>query len=159
VQGVVATARRIDRLLTGDDRIHLLAAAYLHDVGYAPEVVRTGFHPLDGALYLRALGHDRLACLVAHHSEARFEAQARGLTDALAAFHRERGRVTDALIYCDQLTGPTGQLLTLRERRLDILARYGLDHIVYQSYLHALPYLSLAVARTQRRLRQAKLSA
>jgi len=31
-------------------------AAYLHDIGYAEPLVDTGFHPLDGAVYLRGLG-------------------------------------------------------------------------------------------------------
>ena len=57
----------------------LIAAAYLHDIGYAPELEDTGFHPLDGARWLRAQGQERLACLVAHHSGAWFEAEARGL--------------------------------------------------------------------------------
>ena len=35
------------------DRRLLLAAAWLHDIGYAPTVRKTGFHPLDGGLYLR----------------------------------------------------------------------------------------------------------
>ena len=34
----------------------LVAAAWLHDIGYAPELVETGFHPLDGARYLRREG-------------------------------------------------------------------------------------------------------
>ena len=31
----------------------MTAAAWLHDIGYAPAVDDTGFHPLDGARYLR----------------------------------------------------------------------------------------------------------
>ena len=34
----------------------LVAAAVLHDVGYAPTVALTGFHPLDDARYLAGLG-------------------------------------------------------------------------------------------------------
>jgi hypothetical protein len=32
-----------------------VAAAWLHDIGYAPAIAEsgTGFHPLDGARYLR----------------------------------------------------------------------------------------------------------
>ncbi|WP_349497869.1 HD domain-containing protein [Actinoallomurus iriomotensis] len=33
----------------------LAAAAWLHDIGYSPEVVDTGFHPLDGARRVRCL--------------------------------------------------------------------------------------------------------
>jgi hypothetical protein len=74
----------------------LAAAGYLGDVGYAPELVRWEFHPLDGAFWLRGQGVDRLAGLVAHHTGPRFEAEAHGLADALARFSDERSAVTDA---------------------------------------------------------------
>src|SRR6266540_3850423 len=47
-------------------RLRIRAAAYLHDLGYAPALVQTGPHPLDGARHLRALGLERLAGLVAY---------------------------------------------------------------------------------------------
>ena len=56
--GVVEQARAFTNLPELDV---LVAAAHLHHIGYAPVLVRTGFHPLDGALFLRALGHERMA--------------------------------------------------------------------------------------------------
>jgi hypothetical protein len=87
-QGVVETVRWVGEVLDEEDRSYLIAAAYVHDIGYAPSLVKTGFHPLDGAQYLRSLGYERLACLVAHHSEARFEARLRGYGHELNAFSR-----------------------------------------------------------------------
>jgi HD domain len=49
-------ARRIARVVPPADRDLLVAAAYLHDVGYAPELAKTGFHPLDGARWIRDHG-------------------------------------------------------------------------------------------------------
>lgn len=44
----------------------LVAAAWLHDIGYAPSVRQTGFHPLDGAMFARSAGFGELvASLVA----------------------------------------------------------------------------------------------
>jgi hypothetical protein len=60
VQGVARQAQRVAAILPASDRDVLLAAAYLHDLGYAPPLVQTGLHPLDGARHLRALGHERL---------------------------------------------------------------------------------------------------
>src|SRR5579859_5216811 len=68
VRGVVERSYQIGAIFNENDRSYLIAAAYLHDIGYAPSLKKTGFHPLDGAVYLRALGEERLACLVAHHS-------------------------------------------------------------------------------------------
>src|SRR5579864_6072296 len=95
VQGVIERARQVGETFNENDRCCLIAAAYLHDIGYAPELKETGFHPLDGARYLWSLGYERLASLVAHHSEARFEARLRGYEAELAEFPRERSAVAD----------------------------------------------------------------
>jgi hypothetical protein len=47
----VAVADQAERLalaFDARDADQLVAAAYLHDIGYAPALVITGFHPLDG---------------------------------------------------------------------------------------------------------------
>src|SRR5689334_6767867 len=68
-QGVAARARSLAPVL-GADADLLEAAAWLHDIGYAPGLALTGLHQLDGAWYLRDAQHaDALLCqLVAHHS-------------------------------------------------------------------------------------------
>lgn len=59
----------------------LQTAAILHDIGYSPDIVRSGFHALDGAVFLRARGVDEeVVSLVAHHSCAHLEAGLRGLS-------------------------------------------------------------------------------
>lgn len=78
VQGVVETARCVGEMFGEEDRSYLIDAAYSNDIGFAPSLMKTGFHPLDGARYLHSLGYERLACLVAYYSAARFEAQLRG---------------------------------------------------------------------------------
>ena len=52
VQGVARQAEHAASRLGCRDGV-LVAAAWLHDIGYAPGVKDTGFHPLDGARYLR----------------------------------------------------------------------------------------------------------
>jgi hypothetical protein len=158
VQGVVETAQWVGQTFDEGNCSYLLAAAYLHDIGYAPALQKTGFHPLDGACYVRSYGYERLASLVAHHSEARFEAQLRGFDLALSAFPREPSAVADALVYCDMTTGPTGLHLSLQERLADIFCRYGETDIVTQALRQARPYLTLAVGRMQRRLRRCGLT-
>src|ERR1700742_4955285 len=114
--GVVHRARALASTAPAADRPVLIAACYLHDVGYAPELEDTGFPPLGGARWLRQLGHEPLACLVAHHSGAQFEAAERGLADELAAFPEERSVVADLLTYCDLTTDSNGQEVTLSAR-------------------------------------------
>jgi hypothetical protein len=155
VRGVGSHAQRISHTLDEDDRLHLIAAAWLHDIGYAPTLAATAFHPLDGAHYLRSLGHERLARLVAYHSSARWEAEALGLADELAAFPREDSATSDALTYCDMTTSPTGQHITLADRLAEIAERYGAEHLVVRSLERAYDHLAGAVQRTQERLRAA----
>src|SRR3984893_14015822 len=85
-QGVAATARGLAPVL-GRDADLVTAAAWLHDIGYAPGVATTGSHRLDGARRLRdAEGARGMLCrLVAHHSCASNEATERGLARELAA--------------------------------------------------------------------------
>jgi predicted hydrolase (HD superfamily) len=107
-RGVAATARTLGPML-GCDADTVTAAAWLHDIGYAPALHDSGFHPLDGARYLRDVERaGPLLCrLVAHHSCARIEAAERRLADDLVREFKPAARgLSDALIYCDMTTGP-----------------------------------------------------
>lgn len=115
-------AGQISWILPEGERDLLVCAALLHDLGYAPPIARTGFHPLDGARYLAERGWPaRLVGLVAHHSEAGLQAAALGLAEELAAFPEDTGVVAASLTYVDMTTGVDGQWLTLPER-LDLMA-------------------------------------
>jgi hypothetical protein len=151
-QAVARQAGRVAVVLSAEDGDVLVAAAFLHDVGYAPSLNRLSFHPVDGARFLRGHGQERLACLVAHHSGARFEAQERGLVDELAAFPVEEGPVMDALTFADMTTGPAGQPMTLDQRVDEILRRYPPDDPVHRAIVRAQPQLEAAIERTRRRL-------
>jgi HD domain len=152
VQAVARQAGRVAAVLSADDGEVLVAAALLHDVGYAPSLNLLGFHPVDGARFLRTHGQERLACLVAHHSGARFEAEERGLVDELADLPLEEGPVMDALSYADMTTGPAGQSMTLDQRIDEIQRRYPPDDPVHRAIVRARPLLQVAVERTRQRL-------
>jgi HD domain-containing protein len=153
VRAVGECAREVGAILDQEDRHHLIAAAYLHDIGYAPGLQRTGLHQLDGARYIRSLGAERLARLIAHHSEARFEIRLRGFATELAAYEREQSWVSDALTYGDLTTGPTGLPMTFEDRVAEVEQRYG-DGEIVEALRQATPYLVSAVERTKDRLRQ-----
>ena len=111
VQGVAARARTLKPSL-GADADLIEAAAWLHDIGYLPELAHTGLHGLDGARYLRDVQHaDPMLCrLVAHHSYAVIEAEERGLADVLTReFAPPPQPLADALTFCDMTTSPDGE--------------------------------------------------
>ncbi|GAA4514092.1 HDIG domain-containing protein [Actinoallomurus oryzae] len=132
VQGVARQARSLAPIL-GDDADLLESAAILHDIGYSPDLVVTGFHPLDGARYLREEHHaDAVLCaLVAYHSCAINEAEDRGLAGELAAEFTPASRLlSDALTYCDMTTTPDGRPVEVEGRLSEIQTRYGPEHLV-----------------------------
>ena len=152
VQVVADKARSLATVLPDEDADLLVAAALVHDVGYAPSLNRLGFHAVDGARFLRAQGQERLARLVAHHSGARFEAEERDLVEELAAFPVQDGPVMDALTFADMTTGPAGQPMTLEQRIEEVQRRYRSDNPVHRAIVRARPDLQAAINRTRQRL-------
>jgi putative nucleotidyltransferase with HDIG domain len=154
VRAVAAKAEGIALVLADNDRPVLVSAAWLHDIGYASGIASTGFHPLDGARFLRQQGFDdRVTELVAHHSCAVVEAEEREMYGELAAeFHREYSPTADALWYCDMTTGPDGQDFDVLERLDEIRNRYGPDHVVTRFINRAELDIVDAVRRTEERL-------
>ncbi|WP_086708334.1 HD domain-containing protein [Streptomyces antimycoticus] len=135
------------------------AAAVLHDIGYSPSIATTGFHPLDGARFLRDQeGMDeQVVRLVAHHSCALLEAEERGLREELAGeFPVERPELVDALIFCDMTTTPDGGHTTPTARLDEIVQRYGPDTIVGRFIQRAAPEIHAAAARVERRMAEAE---
>jgi len=154
VRGVADTARTLTPILGGKADL-LTAAGLLHDIGYAPSLEDSGFHPLDGARYLRDTEHaDTMLCrLVAHHSCAIIEAEEQGVAADLAREFKPPPRaLCDALTYCDLTTGPDGQRMTAEQRLADIRARYGPAHPVIRALARSEPRLIAAVGRVSRKL-------
>jgi hypothetical protein len=154
VQGVAAQARSLASILGADAEL-LEAAAWLHDIGYLPELVDTSFHPFDGARYLRDVCHaDPALCrMVGRHSCAIIEAEERGLADELAReFPPSDPVLSDALAYCDMTTTPNGCVVSVGDRLSEITERYGPYNVVTRFIRRAEPYLISSVARTTFRL-------
>ncbi|WP_171060164.1 HD domain-containing protein [Streptomyces montanus] len=153
-QGVAQRARSLGPIM-GDDAELLEAAAVLHDIGYAPAIALTGFHPLDGARFLRdrERADERVVRLVAHHSCALLEAEERGLRPELEGeFEPERPDLVDALLYCDVTTTPDGTRTTPADRLDEIVRRYGPDTIVGRFIQRAAPEMHAAAKRVEDRL-------
>jgi HD domain len=153
VQGVAARARSLMPVL-GTDGDLLEAAAWLHDIGYAPGLAATGLHALDGARYLRDAQHANvmLCRLVAHHSCAIIEAGERGLADVLSyEFEPAPQALSSVLTYCDMTTSPDGELVPVERRLAEIYDRYGPGHLVSRSIQRATPMILRAVGQVQDR--------
>ncbi|MBD3554177.1 HD domain-containing protein [Streptomyces sp. SP18CM02] len=151
-QGVAKSALEVGQVL-GQDAGLLIAAATLHDVGYAPRLAATGFHPLDGARFLRdeREADERLVRLVANHSFALLEAEERGLRNELASEFPllKEPLLVDALVYCDMTTTPDGVRTTAQGRVAEIVSRYGDDSVVGRFIRRAAPEIFASVERVE----------
>ena len=132
----------------------LVMAAWLHDIGYAPALVETGFHPIDGARYLRFIGVDEtVVSLVAYHSCALIEAEIRGLSSELASeFSPADSVLADVLLYCDMTTGTDGEYVRPADRLAEIRGRYGPDHEVTRFAETAAPEILATCGRVEEML-------
>lgn len=154
--GVAERAKLLTAAVPDTEAPLLVATAWLHDIGYAASVRRTGFHPLDGALVLREMGWPlEVAALVAHHSGARYVAVVRGLQDPLTAFPHVDDPLSDAVTVADQTAGPHGVPMSVSERLDDMLARHGDGSPNTRAHPRRSPYLLAAAARVAARLDRA----
>jgi hypothetical protein len=154
VRGVAARARSLAPVL-GADADLLEAAAWLHDIGYAPGLAVTDLHALDGARYLRDVQHAvvMLCRLVAHHFCAVIEAEERGLRDVLSLEFEQAPQVLSSMLtFCDMTTSPDGELVPVEMRLAEIHRRYGSGHLVSRSIHRATPTILRAVDQVSRQL-------
>ena len=135
------------------DRELLIAAAWLHDVGYAEPLAVTGFHPVDGASWVREQNFpETVVSLVAYHTAAEVEAEERGLSGALMLFAPPDPILLDALTFSDLSVGPEGGLVETEARVREILSRYPEGHPVHRSVSRSEPRLLATAGRVRDRL-------
>lgn len=152
-RAVVGRAGQAAGVLPAEDVPALLAAAWLHDIGHAPALRSTGFHPLDGAEHLRGRGWSPLiAGLVAQHSAARHVADVLGLTAAMRPYDQPEacaGPLADALTWADQTTSPTGETVDVSVRLHEVLQRHGPDSPIARAHPLRAAEIERAVAATE----------
>lgn len=150
---VAATAARLASVLASEAFDEIVCAAWLHDIGYAPDLIDTGFHPLDGATYLTGATAGRphipveVVALVAHHTGAAFEAHERGLQGALAGYPMPDAAKLAILSCADLCSGPDGATVAPADRISEVLTRYPTDHPVHRAIAKSAPVL---VAQSRR---------
>lgn len=120
----------------------VVASAWLHDIGYAPDLVDTGFHPVDGARCVaQAGGFGPLVGLVAHHTGAVFEARERGLEVQLDTYPVPDATELAILSCADLCAGPDGANVDPADRIDEVLSRYHSDHPVHRAIIQSAPAL------------------
>jgi hypothetical protein len=149
VRSVAQLASAIEPAFPAVSPGELVCAALLHDIGYSDQLAETGFHPLDGGRWVRAQGHERIACAVAHHSGARVEARLRQISDFEDEFPFADDWLDRALTYCDMTTSPEGSRVRLSDRVAEINARYGGQHTVTRAINASVPEFEEWIAEVE----------
>jgi hypothetical protein len=148
IAGMAVSALGVDR------PENVVAAAWLHDIGYAPAIARTGFHPLDGALFLAR----EVVLLVAHHSQAAVLAPYYGVQHLMALLDHAHGHADDVLTFSDLRAGADGLGADPRDRVEDMRRRHANQAFVpdevratrYRMLLTAAARVNAAVNRATR---------
>ncbi len=128
-------AERIARQcrLEAPEHEKLVTAALFHDVGYSEELKRTGFHPLDGAVFLAHYGADNevIESVLWHSStvhdityKPEIEAIYRKLTP-----RPENSFLLRAVSLCDFRASPRGEAFSFRQRIHELEQRFGTGSI------------------------------
>jgi len=133
-RAVARQASRVTELLEDRWKCAIVDAAWLHDIGHSPALNSSGFHPLDGARWLRDEGFSEDTCsLVAWHTGAIWEARERGLEDELLTeFASPPPSALDALTWADLTSSPSGELISPEVRLDEILDRYEPSSAVHR---------------------------
>lgn len=145
-RAVARQAATASTLLDAQWSSALRDAAWLHDVGYAPRAVASGFHPLDGARWLRTHGWRPEVCrLVAWHTRAGAEADIRHLKNELVTEFPPPPELAQAVLtWADLTSSPAGECCTPDNRIADILHRYPPESAVHRATRANLPELLAA---------------
>ena len=120
-------------------------------VGYHSDMALTGFHPLDGARWLRNHHWPNETCrLVAWHTQSLEEARLYGLATELAAeFEPPPPLAASALAWADLTASPNGERWDADWRLAEILERYPPGSVVHEATRTSLPALRVSVQHVE----------
>lgn len=106
----------------------LARAALAHDIGYAPAVMQTGYHPLDGAFFLEACGEDPwiVEAVLRHSRAGAGDHLPPAIRQAYAARvpRAEAAWLVEATTLCDWRAAGVGGRVSLGQRFWDIVERH-----------------------------------
>ncbi len=127
VAGAAQAAAYVAAVLPEVPAETVVVAAWLHDIGHAPGLARTGFHPVDGAVFLaQGPWTEQVVRLVAHHSHSAVAAEHHGAR-LMSEFAPVDGLIADVLTFADVVAGADGRGATLRQRLAELRQRPGGD--------------------------------
>lgn len=121
--------------LPNSEKSELVELAYLHKIGFSKKVVRTGFEPLDGALYCKNKNYSFDLVTAVMFSFGAFEIVERNFPDLLNVYIEHKYYKTaktelfiDLLTYCDLHRSANGEKIGCKERLMEIYTTFGETH-------------------------------
>lgn len=121
--------------LSNNDKLELIELAYLHKIGFSPKTLKTGFEPLDGALYCKEKSYPLEIVSAVMFFSGAYEVVKRNFPDLMNVYLEHKYSMTakaemyiDLLTYCDLHRSYSGLKLTFIEKLKEISYYYGEDH-------------------------------
>lgn len=140
------TARRLVSQMNYDSETaqKIVTAALFHDVGYSEKLNKTGFHPLDGAVYLaHCNAPEDMIMAVLWHSSTPIEIE--NMPEMKRIYSQFPAPNYDCPIhktvaYCDFRTSPVGESYSFGQRIVELENRFGMDSVPPSIARRTLPY-------------------
>lgn len=115
--------------LSAENQKKLITAALYHDVGYSNKLKRTGFHPLDGAIFLAYQKTDEeiIEAVLWHSStihDITFMPEIKAIYDKLPP-RPENSFLLKAVSFCDFRSSPIGEAFSFGQRINELKSRFG----------------------------------
>lgn len=126
--GVAARAQTLAVTVPQAAAAELVAAAWLHDIGYGSLLRDTGFHPIDGVAHVR------------------------GVDDRMREFEFVEDPLSDALTVADNTAGPGSTVMTVEERLSEKLKGHGRNSWTGRANPERDDYIHAAARRVAQRL-------
>ena len=136
-QGVVEEMRlllnQID--LSSEEKLDLIELAYLHKIGFSHKTIKTGFEPLDGALYCKNMNYSSEVVTAVMFCSGALEIVERNFSDLLNIYLEYKYYITpktelyiDLITYCDLHRSAYGEKISFQEKLVEVQTSFGETH-------------------------------
>lgn len=158
ILGVVEEMRSyIQKRKIGEEtKENLLTLAYLHDIGYSNKVIKTGFYPLDGALFCEEIGCVKEVVDAVMFQSGAFKNVKRNFPDLLEQYHNRNyyrsvtsNKYIELITYCELHRSFLGQKISIEEKIEEADREYGKHHYIASELRNNKPSLMKLINRVE----------
>ncbi|MGF7534959.1 hypothetical protein AAGG74_14915 [Bacillus mexicanus] len=144
------------RNLQKSTKENLLQLAYLHDIGHSNKVIKTGFYPLDGALFCEKIGCVKEVVDAVMFQSGAFKNVKRNFPDLLEQYHNRNyyrsetsNKYIELITYCELHRSFLGQKISIEEKIEETDREYGKHHYIASELRNNKPSMMKLINRVE----------